>query len=104
MAIGLGTPVKAPAAGRVVFAQYLLNTGNTVAIEHGAGLKTFYFHMDSLAVAEGETVAQGQKIGEVGTTGYSTGPHLHFEMRIANQAIDPFLMFEGKNALYRIGE
>jgi len=104
MAIGLGTPVKAPATGRVVFAQYLLNTGNTVAIEHGAGLKTFYFHMDSLAVSEGETVEQGQKIGEVGTTGYSTGPHLHFEMRIANQAIDPFLMFEGKNALYRIGE
>lgn len=104
LAIGTGTPVKAPGAGRVVFAQYLLNTGNTVAIEHGGGLKTFYFHMNSLNVAPGDFVEQGQKIGEVGTTGYSTGPHLHFEMRVANQAVDPFLMVRGEGGFFALEE
>ncbi len=102
MAAGTGTPVKAPGAGRVVFAQYLLNTGNTVAIEHGAGMKTFYFHMNSLEVAEGDLVRQGQQIGTVGTTGYSTGPHLHFELRVANQAVDPFLMIRGEGGFFAL--
>lgn len=95
-----GTPVQAPAAGRVVLAENLLNTGNTVVIEHGGGLKSYYFHMSQLNVSEEDMVEQGQQIGAIGTTGYSTGPHLHFEVRIGNQAISPQILFEGTAGLY----
>lgn len=95
-----GTPVLAPAAGRVVLAENLLNTGNTVVIEHGGGLKSYYFHMVQLNVAEGDMVEQAQQIGAIGTTGYSTGPHLHFEVRIGNQAISPHMLFEDTAGLY----
>lgn len=95
-----GSPIVAPAAGRVVLAEYLLNTGNTIVIEHGGGLKTYYFHMFELNVAEGDMVEQGRQIGAIGTTGYSTGPHLHFEVRIGNQAISPHMLFEDTAGLY----
>ena len=95
-----GTPVSAPGAGRVVFAEYLLNTGNTVAIEHGGGLKSYFYHMNALYVNAGDMVQKGDRIGEVGSTGYSTGPHLHFEMRIGNQAINPLILCDGSASLY----
>lgn len=98
-----GTPVVAPGAGRVVLAETLLNTGNTLVIEHGGGLKSYYFHMVQLDVAPGDMVAQGQQVGSIGTTGYSTGPHLHFEMRIGNQAINPQLLFAPEAGLYSAG-
>lgn len=94
-----GTPVQAPAAGRVVFAGYLLNTGNTLVIEHGGGLKSYFYHMDSLAVGGEAMVAQGDLVGTVGTTGYSTGPHLHYEVRIGDQAINPMLLFSGEGGM-----
>ena len=97
-----GTPVKAPNNGRVVFAEYLLNTGNTVVIEHGGGLKSYYFHMDALYVNAGEMVKKGDHIGDVGSTGYSTGAHLHFEMRIGNQAINPLRLCEGSASMYAL--
>ncbi len=99
-----GTPVAAPGAGRVVLAENLLNTGNTLVIEHGGGLKSYYFHMHRLDVAEGEQVEKGQLLGQVGTTGYSTGPHLHFEMRISNQAISPSMLFSEEAGLYSLSQ
>lgn len=97
-----GTPIVAPADGRVVFSKYLLNTGNTMAIEHGGGLKTFYFHMDSRSVEVGDIVKAGQGIGAIGTTGYSTGPHLHFETRIGNQSINPWNLINGTGGFFEI--
>lgn len=99
-----GTPVVAPGAGRVVFAEYLLNTGNTVVIEHGGGLKSYFFHMNALYVKEGDMVHKGDHIGDVGSTGYSTGPHLHFEMRIGNQAINPLMLCEASSSLYDLDD
>ncbi|MFV0413550.1 MAG: M23 family metallopeptidase [Oscillospiraceae bacterium] len=95
-----GDPVLAPAAGRVLYAAYLLNTGNTLVIEHGGGLKTLYYHMSSLNVTAGAMVERGDTLGAVGTTGYSTGAHLHFDVRIGNQSINPTLALNGSSNLY----
>lgn len=95
-----GAPVVAPAGGRVVMAEYLLNTGNTIVIEHGGGLKSYFYHMKELHVQQGDMVEKGADIGQVGSTGYSTGPHLHFEVRIGTQSIDPGLLLSGKSGLY----
>lgn len=89
-----GTPVKAAGGGRVVFAEYLQLTGNTVVIEHGFGIKSWYYHMNSLSVAVDDMVGQGDMIGTVGTTGFSTGPHLHFGMSVNNVWINPWTAFE----------
>ncbi|MDL2324585.1 M23 family metallopeptidase [Ruminococcaceae bacterium OttesenSCG-928-A16] len=97
-------PVKAPANGRVVLAEYLLNTGNTLVIEHGAGLKSYFFHMNELSVTTGSMVAKGDEVGLVGSTGYSTGPHLHYEVRIGNQSISPMLLFNGEGQLFFAAE
>ena len=94
LAIDEGTPVYAAAAGRVICAQFLQLTGNTILIEHGFGLKTWYYHMVSLNVKEGAMVEQGQKIGEVGTTGFSTGPHLHFGVTVNNVFVNPYTPIE----------
>lgn len=100
IAIDEGTPIKAPANGKVVFSDYLLNTGNTMVIEHGGGLKTYYYHMVERVAQKDDTVKQGDIVGKVGTTGYSTGPHLHFEVRIGNQNLDPFKFFEGTGGCF----
>ena len=89
IALPQGTPVYAPAGGRVLFAGYLQLTGNTVVIEHGLGLKTWYYHMVSLDVQTGDMVGGGQQIGAVGSTGFSTGPHLHYEMSVYDVPINP---------------
>lgn len=102
LAVAQGTPIQAPAAGRVVYSDYLLNTGNTLVIEHGGGLKTYYFHLEERSVNTDEMVEQGQMLGKVGTTGYSTGPHLHFEVRIANQNLDPFKFFNGTGGCFTL--
>ena len=94
------SPVVAPNNGRVVMADYLLNTGNTIVIEHGGGLKSYFFHMNSLHVKEGDLVSTGDLIGTVGTTGYSTGAHLHYEVRLFNQSINPTLLMNGKGNLF----
>ena len=96
----LGDAVWSPARGRVVYADYLLATGNTVVVEHGGGLKSFFFHLDSLACAQGDFVEREQVVGYAGTTGYSTGPHLHYEARIGNQSVDPEQLFGGTSGLY----
>ncbi|MDR2088626.1 MAG: M23 family metallopeptidase [Clostridiales Family XIII bacterium] len=95
-----GTPVFAPNAGRVVMAERLLNTGNTVVIEHGGGLKSYFFHLSRIDAAPGGMAEKGAQIGAVGSTGYSTGPHLHYEVRIGNRPINPSMLFEADAGLY----
>lgn len=84
-----GTPIHAPADGMVVFAGERGGYGNTVVIDHGHSLGTLYGHQSRLNVATGDLVVRGQVIGYVGSTGLSTGPHLHFETRIKGLPVDP---------------
>lgn len=84
-----GTPVLAVNDGTVVLAGKYPVRGNLVVIDHGAGLVSLYFHQSRLNVRVGDKVTRGQKIGEVGTTGLSAGPHLHLEMRVRGEATDP---------------
>ena len=100
IAASTGTPVLATAAGRVLLAEFLLNTGWTVVLDHGGGLISIYYHMDSIATDPGLVMERGELIGRVGTTGYSTGPHLHFEMRIGDQPVNPTLLLEQSAGLY----
>ncbi len=100
LAIAKGTPVPASNSGRVLYAGPVIISGNTVVIEHGGGLKTYYMHLDSIDVKEGDMVTKGDIIGKVGTTGYSTGPHLHFEVKIGSMSLDPWPLFDGTSGLY----
>ena len=84
-----GTPVYATADGIVSKAEPFSSYGNYIQIEHGGELQTRYAHLSGYAVAAGEQVSKGQLIGYVGTTGRSTGPHLHYEVRVAGEAVDP---------------
>ena len=84
-----GTPVYATADGLVGRALYFGSYGNYVQIEHGGELETRYGHLSSYTVQAGDTVHKGDLIGYVGTTGRSTGPHLHYEVRVAGQPVDP---------------
>ena len=84
-----GTPVKAIAAGRVRLARDFYYSGLTLLVDHGAGLVSQYLHLEKMLVAEGETVAAGQVIGRVGSTGRATGPHLHLGARLYEQRVDP---------------
>jgi murein DD-endopeptidase MepM/ murein hydrolase activator NlpD len=84
-----GVPVFAPAVGTVLLAEPLFVRGNAVVIAHGSGVYTGYWHLSELSVNAGEAVEQGQEIGRVGSTGLSTGAHLHWEMRVSGAAVDP---------------
>jgi len=88
----LGVPVMASNSGRVLIADYMIGTGNTVIIEHGFGLKTWYYHMDELNVKTGDMVKKGDIIGKVGSTGFSTGPHLHFSASVNEVYINPITL------------
>lgn len=85
----LGTPIAAAGAGTVIFAGWNGGYGNMVEIDHGNGLTSLYAHMDSIMTSLGQTVSAGQIIGTVGSTGNSTGPHLHFGLYQDGVAIDP---------------
>ncbi len=85
----MGAPIKASKSGKVVTASYISGYGNTVILDHGSGIQTLYAHSSSLAVSVGQTVSQGQVIAYVGSTGNSTGPHLHFEIRVNGQHQNP---------------
>ena len=84
-----GTPILAADSGVVVSAGWRNGYGNTVLIDHGNGLATLYGHQSRLAVRAGQSVAQGDVIGYVGSTGNSTGPHLHFEVRKGGTPVNP---------------
>jgi murein DD-endopeptidase MepM/ murein hydrolase activator NlpD len=84
-----GTPVIAVNAGKVALVAEFFFPGRLVILDHGLGLHTAYFHLDTIAVVEGERVERGQTLGTVGATGRATGPHLHFGAQVAGARIDP---------------
>ncbi len=84
-----GTPVLAAADGHVKFAQLITVLGNTVGLDHGQGVETIYMHMSKLAVEPGASVKQGDVIGYVGTTGRSSGPHLHWTLYVNSVQVNP---------------
>jgi len=84
-----GTRIVAANDGTVVSAGWNGGYGNTVVIDHGGGYSTLYAHMTGFSVSAGQRVTRGQQIGTVGSTGMSTGPHLHFEVRVNNSPVDP---------------
>ena len=95
-----GTAIKAASAGIVVAAGYQSGYGKTVEIDHGDGLLTRYAHASELLVKPGDVVERGQQIAKVGSTGRSTGSHLHFEVRVAGKAMDPrTFLGEGKTSV-----
>ena len=84
-----GTPNRAAASGTVIYSGWLGGYGNLVVVDHGNGLSTAYAHASSLLVGVGQSVSQGETVSLVGSTGNSSGPHLHFEVRVNGQAVDP---------------
>lgn len=89
-----GTPVKAPAAGRVVLAQALYFSGRTVMIDHGLGVFSQLLHLSRFDVEEGEMVEAGTVVGRVGATGRVTGAHLHWSLRVGGTRVDPLSALE----------
>ena len=89
-----GTPVIAPAAGLVTFTGDLYLTGNTVLLDHGHGISSNVLHLSRIDIHVGQRVEQGQVIGEVGSTGRATGPHLHWGMNWFDVRIDPLLVLD----------
>jgi murein DD-endopeptidase MepM/ murein hydrolase activator NlpD len=91
IAASTGTPIWAAAAGTVIYAGWLGGYGNLVVVDHANGLATAYAHASAILVAVGQQVAQGETVALVGSTGNSSGPHLHFEVRVNGVAVDPLL-------------
>lgn len=93
MGIDIGAPsgssIVAAASGTVVTAQYSTSAGNYVIISHGNGISTVYMHASALYVSAGQTVSAGESIAAVGSTGYSTGPHLHFGVTVNGAYVNP---------------
>ncbi len=89
IAVPTGTPIRAAASGTVAIAAWTGGYGNYTCIDHGGGLSTCYGHQEAFAVSAGQQVSQGQVIGYSDCTGHCFGPHVHFEVRINGQAVDP---------------
>lgn len=94
LAIDSGTPIYAIADGTITSAKYTGSYGNLITIDHGNGIESMYAHTSSMNVAVGDIVKSGDKIGEVGTTGNSTGPHLHFELRYVDSIDMEYKLFD----------
>lgn len=92
----IGTPIVAPGDGKVVLAENRIVTGWTLIIEHAPAVYTIYYHLNKIYVAEGDFVNQNTKTAEIGTTGFSTGPHLHWELRINEVPADPEHLLKNK--------
>ena len=84
-----GTTIHAADSGTVIFSGWYGGYGNAVILDHGNGISSLYGHTSELYVSEGQTVQRGQSIAAVGSTGLSTGPHLHFEVRQDGDPVDP---------------
>ena len=89
-----GTPVHAAQSGRVVLAEELYFSGNTVIVDHGLGIYTFYCHFSKIDAKVGEDVVAGTKLGEVGATGRVTGPHLHWALEVQRARVNPLELLE----------
>jgi len=97
IAANMGTAVYAADGGKVVLAEWYGGYGNCIMIDHGNGYKTLYGHLSYIGVKNGQAVTQGNTIGQVGSTGNSTGPHLHFEVYLNGSRIDPEQFYSGLN-------
>ncbi|HEX8235531.1 MAG TPA: peptidoglycan DD-metalloendopeptidase family protein [Abditibacteriaceae bacterium] len=95
LAAAQGSPIKAAHSGRVLWAGWKKAYGNTIIIDDGNGTQTLYGHASKLGVRPGQPIRRGEYIGNVGSTGYSTGPHLHFEVRKKGKPIDPTRYLRG---------
>jgi murein DD-endopeptidase MepM/ murein hydrolase activator NlpD len=84
-----GTPVQAPARGIVTFAGWQNGYGRTIILEHGHGVQSLYGHLSKFVVKRGQTVERGATIGLTGNSGHSSGPHLHYEVRVNERPVDP---------------
>lgn len=89
------TPFVAAQTGTVVFANWFAGYGKAIIIDHGGGYTTLYGHLDVISVNVGDVVKKGEVIGQTGNTGYSTGPHLHFEVRMNGEYVDPLTYVKG---------
>lgn len=89
IAAGFGTTIRAAASGTVTYSGWLGGYGNLVVVDHGGGISTAYAHQQRIYASVGQAVSQGEALGEVGSTGNSSGPHLHFEVRVNGNAVDP---------------
>lgn len=95
-----GVPVKAAAGGRVVLAEDLFYSGNTVILDHGLGLFTIYAHLSRVDVKQGQLVSRGKRLGLVGATGRVSGPHLHWGAKLLGARVDPFSLVDLPLAKY----
>ena len=94
----VGTPIYAAGDGVVTHASWLSSYGRLVKIKHENGVETRYAHMNKIRVKKGQRVSRGDRIGDMGNTGRSTGPHLHYEVRVNGTPIDPMKFIKaGKN-------
>ena len=98
----VGTPILAAAKGKVVLAGFNGGYGNTIEIRHANGLVTRYAHLSGLNVRRGQMVDRGVQIGRMGSTGRSTGSHLHFEVRLNGQAINPRKFLEANPDVLKV--
>ena len=89
IAVDSGTPIHAADSGTVVYSGWLGGYGNCIMIDHGGGLVTLYAHNSALNVGEGQYVSKGTVVAYAGSTGYSTGPHCHFEVRLHGELTEP---------------
>ena len=89
LAATMGTPIYSPAAGKVILREFQTQYGNTVVIDHGYGVETLYGHMSKFAAKLGQTIRRGEILGYVGNSGYSTGPHLHYEVHADGRPQNP---------------
>jgi murein DD-endopeptidase MepM/ murein hydrolase activator NlpD len=87
--VNTGTPIHAAAAGTIIYCGQISGYGNVDMVDHHNGMVTLYAHQSQLACRMGQSVSAGQVIGYSGNTGHSTGPHLHFEVRVNAVAVDP---------------
>jgi murein DD-endopeptidase MepM/ murein hydrolase activator NlpD len=104
---GIGSLVIAPADGTVTYADFLGGYGRAVMIDHGHGISTRYGHLSSFAVAAGQYIHRGDTIGYVGSSGRSTGPHLHYEVRINDVPVNPYKYLRltvARVGVYTVGE
>lgn len=94
MAAAIGTPVFAPASGRAVLVEDRILTGWTLVLEHAPGIYSMMYHLDSISAVVGRLYRAGDPVATLGTTGFSTGPHLHWEVRVNLRAVDPLKLLE----------
>tara|TARA_Y100000748_G_scaffold292762_1_gene281615 strand:+ start:480 stop:1337 length:858 start_codon:yes stop_codon:yes gene_type:complete len=96
IAADIGTPILAPSSGKIILTGDFFYNGKTIYLDHGRGLKSIMIHLDEILVQDNDFVKKGEIIGKVGTTGKSTGPHLHWSVLLNNTYIDPDLLIDKK--------